>query len=147
MERQTRTPCIEVAIGRETRLYHAFVTTAPAKLDAPATLTLYAAPLSDVSGMAADPMVLDTARGTGARATRPRDQQRARLAAQRATARRSTSSHQPIPSWSAWTPCSTGCGAASAHRSSSPNPPTRRPPQPQEERHEHRGQDSAERTG
>ena len=63
MERQIRTPCIEVAIGREARLYHAFVTTAPTKLDAPATLTLYAAPLSDVSGMAADPMVLDTARG------------------------------------------------------------------------------------
>lgn len=63
MERQTRTPCIEVAIGREMRLYHAFVTTAPAKLDAPATLTLYAAPLADVSGMAADPLVLDTARG------------------------------------------------------------------------------------
>jgi hypothetical protein len=63
MDQQTRTPCIEVAIGREMRLYHAFVTTAPTKLDAPATLTLYAAPLSDVSGMAADPMVLDTVRG------------------------------------------------------------------------------------
>lgn len=62
MDRQTRTPCIEVAIGRETRLYHAFVTTAPAKLDAPATLTLYEAPLSDVSGMAADPVALDSVR-------------------------------------------------------------------------------------
>ena len=62
MDRQTRTPCIEVAIGRESRLYHAFVTTAPAKLDAPATLTLYEAPLSDVSGMAADPVALDTVR-------------------------------------------------------------------------------------
>ena len=62
MDRQTRTPCIEVAIGRDTRLYHAFVTTAPATLDAPATLTLYEAPLSDVSGMAADPVALDTVR-------------------------------------------------------------------------------------
>ena len=62
MDRQTRTPCIEVAIGRESRLYHAFVTTAPAKLDAPATLTLYEAPLSDVSGMAADPVALDSVR-------------------------------------------------------------------------------------
>jgi hypothetical protein len=52
------TPNIEVSIGRELRLYHAYVTTAPAKLDAPATITLYAAPLSDVSGMAADPMGL-----------------------------------------------------------------------------------------
>lgn len=51
-----------MAIGRESRLYHAFVTTAPAKLDAPATLTLYEAPLSDVSGMAADPVALDSVR-------------------------------------------------------------------------------------
>ena len=63
MDAQTLTPSIEVAIGRETRLYHAFVTTAPAKLDAPATLTLYAAPLSDVSGMAAASIALDSARG------------------------------------------------------------------------------------
>jgi len=62
MERPTPTPYIEVAIGRETRMYHAFVTTAPTKLDAPATLTLYAAPLADVLGMAADPLVFDTAR-------------------------------------------------------------------------------------
>lgn len=62
MDRRTQTPCIEVAIGRESRLYHAFVTTAPARLDAPATLTLYEAPLSDVSGMAADPIALDTVR-------------------------------------------------------------------------------------
>jgi hypothetical protein len=34
----------------------------PRKLDAPATLTLYAAPLSDVSGMAAAPLALDAAR-------------------------------------------------------------------------------------
>ena len=57
------TPSIEVAIGRELRLYHAFVTTAPTRLDAPETVTIYAAPLADVSGMAADPVALDTARG------------------------------------------------------------------------------------
>ena len=62
MDFQTPTPSIEVAIGRERRLYHVYVTTAPTKLDAPATLTLYTAPLSDVSGMAADPVVLDSAR-------------------------------------------------------------------------------------
>lgn len=62
MECRTRTPSIEVAIGRELRLYHAYVTTAPTKLDAPATLTLYEAPLSDVSGMAADPVALDSVR-------------------------------------------------------------------------------------
>jgi hypothetical protein len=63
MELQRHTPVIEVAIGREMRLYHAYVTTAPTRLDAPATLTLYTASLSDVSGMAADSVVLDSARG------------------------------------------------------------------------------------
>ena len=61
MECRTRTPSIEVAIGRELRLYHAYVTTAPTKLDAPATLTLYAASLADVSGMAAEALVFDAA--------------------------------------------------------------------------------------
>ena len=36
------TPSIQVTIGRQTRLYHAFITTAPAALDAPSTLTLCA---------------------------------------------------------------------------------------------------------
>ena len=58
------TPSIEVTIGRETRLYHAFITTAPASLDAPATVTLYAATVSDVSGMTADPDALNTVRSS-----------------------------------------------------------------------------------
>jgi len=57
----TITPSIEVTIGRETRLYLAFITNAPATLDAPATVTLHTAPLADVSGMAADPIPLNTA--------------------------------------------------------------------------------------
>jgi hypothetical protein len=48
-----------VTIGRQTRLYHAFVTTAPAALDAPSTLTLYAGPLKDVVGFAVDNVPLD----------------------------------------------------------------------------------------
>ena len=52
------TPSIEVTIGRETRLYHAFITTAPAKIDAPATVTLHTGPLSEVSGMAANSISL-----------------------------------------------------------------------------------------
>jgi hypothetical protein len=56
------TPSIEVTIGRETRLYHAFITTAPARLDAPATVTLHTAPLSDVSAMTADPITFNVAR-------------------------------------------------------------------------------------
>ena len=56
------TPSIEVTIGRETRLYHAFITTAPARLDAPATLTLYTGSFSDVSAMAANPISCDPIR-------------------------------------------------------------------------------------
>ena len=56
------TPSIEVTIGRQTRLYHAFITTAPAALDAPSTLTLYAGSLSDVVGFAVDPVSMDAAR-------------------------------------------------------------------------------------
>ena len=55
------TPSIEVTIGRETRLYHAFITTAPARLDAPATVTLHTGLFSDVSAMAADPIAFDPA--------------------------------------------------------------------------------------
>jgi hypothetical protein len=58
---QSLTPNIEVSIGRELRVYRAYVTTAPAKLDAPATVTLYTGPLSDVSGMAADSITFDAA--------------------------------------------------------------------------------------
>lgn len=53
------TPKIEGTIGRQTRLYHAFVTTAPAALDAPSTLTLCAGPLKDVAGFAVDSVALE----------------------------------------------------------------------------------------
>ena len=53
------TPSIHVTIGRRMRLYHAFITTAPAALDGPATLTLYAGTLIDVAGFAADAVSLD----------------------------------------------------------------------------------------
>ena len=56
------TPSIEVTIGRQTRLYHAFITTAPAVLDAPSTLTLYAGPLKDVAGLAVDDHAFDACR-------------------------------------------------------------------------------------
>ena len=62
MNAQRHTPTIEIAIGREMRLYHAYVTTAPAKLDAPATLTVHAAPLWDVLWMAAAFLTLDADR-------------------------------------------------------------------------------------
>jgi len=59
------TPSIAVTIGRQTRLYHAYVTTAPAALDSPSTLTLYLSTLADVAGFAANP-VTDDARDTRA---------------------------------------------------------------------------------
>jgi hypothetical protein len=57
------TPSITVTIGRDTRLYFAFVTTAPADLDAPATMTLHASTFSNVAGFAADPIAFDEPRG------------------------------------------------------------------------------------
>lgn len=56
------TPSITVTIGRLTRQYFAFVTTAPADLDSPSTVTLHAAPLTDVIGLAADPTTYDRLR-------------------------------------------------------------------------------------
>lgn len=55
----TITPSIEVTIGRETRLYHAYITTAPTRLDAPATVTLHTATLCDVYGIVADPVPIN----------------------------------------------------------------------------------------
>jgi hypothetical protein len=56
------TPSIGVTIGRHSRLYYAYITTAPATLDAPSTMTLYAATLADVSGLGCDEIQVDTFR-------------------------------------------------------------------------------------
>ena len=56
------TPSITVTIGRHTRLYFAFITTAPAELDSPATMTLHAGTFADVVGFAADACVHDEMR-------------------------------------------------------------------------------------
>ena len=48
------TPSIEVTIGGQIRVYHAFVTTAIPALDGPSTMTLHASTLADVSGFAAN---------------------------------------------------------------------------------------------
>ena len=59
---------IVVTIGGQSRQYEAFVTSAPARLDAPSTMTLYASTLGDVAMFAANEVALDpgTAR-SGAR--------------------------------------------------------------------------------
>ena len=59
MRQLSITPSVTVTIGQHTRQYFAFVTTAPASLDSPATVTLHAGPFADVVGLAADPMTVD----------------------------------------------------------------------------------------
>lgn len=53
------TPHITVAIGQQVRLYHAYITTAPAALDAPSTLTVYESTVTDLAGFAFEPKSLD----------------------------------------------------------------------------------------
>ncbi len=59
MRQLSITPSITVTIGQHTRLYFAFVTTAPAELDSPSTMTLHASTFSDVAGFAAEPVTHD----------------------------------------------------------------------------------------
>ena len=49
-------PSITVTIGRHTRQYLAFITTAPVDLDSPATVTLHAGTLVEIVGFAGDPI-------------------------------------------------------------------------------------------
>ncbi len=60
------TPHITVAIGQQVRLYHAYITTAPATFDAPATMTLYESTVNDLAGFAIDPDGLDSFRSNSA---------------------------------------------------------------------------------
>jgi hypothetical protein len=62
MNERSLTPTITVTIGHQTRIYFAFVTTAPTELDSPATVTLHASTLADVVSFAADPITLDDSR-------------------------------------------------------------------------------------
>jgi len=62
MRQLSITPSITVTIGRHTRQYFAYVTTAPAELDLRQTVTLQQGPFSDVVGLAADPITYDELR-------------------------------------------------------------------------------------
>ncbi|MEZ5319710.1 MAG: hypothetical protein R2752_20080 [Vicinamibacterales bacterium] len=55
MRTSALTPHISVAIGHQVRLYHAYITTAPARLDAPSTVTLYESTVTDLAGFAIEP--------------------------------------------------------------------------------------------
>ena len=59
MTERSLTPNITVTIGHHTRIYFAFVTTAPIELDSPATVTLHAATFTDVVSFAAEPTHVD----------------------------------------------------------------------------------------
>ena len=62
MRQLSITPSITVTIGRHTRQYFAFVATAPAVLDSPATITLHEGSFGDVVGFAAEPISHDERR-------------------------------------------------------------------------------------
>ena len=124
------TPSIAVTIGRQTRLYHAYVTTAPAALDSPSTLTLYLSTLADVAGFAANP-VTDDARDTRANGNARAEARlvlvdAGELAWQRARCR---GNHhiftQADPCWSASPRSSSGSGSDSRRPSMQMPPATR----------------------
>ncbi len=54
---------IDVMIGGQLRVYHAYVTDADPSLDGPSTITLDASTLTELSWLAADPVVYDVLRG------------------------------------------------------------------------------------
>ncbi len=63
MRQLSITPTITVTIGRHTRLYFAYVTTAPPALDSPNTITLDEEPFSAIVSLAADPVSHNELRG------------------------------------------------------------------------------------
>ena len=63
MSHRPLAPSINVTIGHHTRVYFAFVTTAPVELDSPATVTLHGATFAEMVGFAADPITFDDTRG------------------------------------------------------------------------------------
>ena len=62
MNERSLAASINVTIGQHTRVYFAYITTAPVDLDSPATVTLHTSTFADVAGFAADPITLDEQR-------------------------------------------------------------------------------------
>src|ERR1700688_301852 len=63
MRDSSPTPNIAVTIGGQLRVYYAYVTTAGPDHDGPATMTLYASTLTELSGFALDPIAHDSVGG------------------------------------------------------------------------------------
>ena len=59
MRQQSITPSITVTIGRHTRHYFAYVTTAPAELDVSKTVTVSEGSFGEMIGLAAGPVTHD----------------------------------------------------------------------------------------
>ena len=60
-----------MTIGHHTRIYFAFVTTAPTELDSPATVTLHAATFADIVTFAAEAITFDSGLGLNTGTARP----------------------------------------------------------------------------
>jgi hypothetical protein len=63
MNPNARTPSILVTLGRCSRLFNLYLTTAPSALDAPSTITLHTAPLVHIAVLADVSLPLDAADG------------------------------------------------------------------------------------
>ena len=110
MTERSLTPNITVTIGHHTRIYFAFVTTAPTELDSPATVTLHAATFADVVSFAAEPITLRSAPAAGHRRGWSSSTRWSSPGNERSTAAISTRCCRRIPDSSASTRCSTGSG-------------------------------------
>jgi hypothetical protein len=109
MNERSLTPNITVTIGHHTRIYFAFVTTAPVDLDSPATVTLHAATFSDVVSLAAEPITIDHSRAR-VPARWCSSTRWSLRGSEPSTAVNSIRSWRRIPGSSASTRCSTGSG-------------------------------------
>ena len=101
------TPSITVTICRYTRLYFAFITTAPVDLDSSATITLLADSPAGVVLLRGGPFQPRHNAQQVRRTARARGCPRMRLAVRQIPRETATSDRRRIPGWPASTRCST----------------------------------------
>ena len=110
MTERSLTPNITVTIGHHTRIYFAFVTTAPTELDSPATVTLHAGDVRGRRRLRGGADHASTAPADGHRRGWSSSTRWNSPGNERSTAAISIRCCLLIPDSSASTPCSTGCG-------------------------------------